>query len=196
MLNRTSKQFGVLLAILAALSGCGGEDTETSSVAAIVGKDFSGAYRFSWVECYDGNYDLSALATVSASSSVSTLVITGNTTESTTATNSCTVRMAGRIQFNETDVVSGVSVGSVDMLTSSISVVGASSCTVSTTLEPVSGSPAITPSSLSSTWNNSSSGSSNTADYLRDTDGNIYMFSVFQVSGYPSDICFMAYDRL
>lgn len=182
---------------LMTLSACGGEDAgTTSSASAITGKDFSGAYRFSWVECYDSNYDLSALATVSSSSPVSTLVITGNSSESTSATGSCTVKMRGTIQFNEQDYSSGISIGSVDMVTTSVTVTGASSCTLSTVLEPVTGSPAIIPSTVSSTWTNASTGSSNTADYVRDTDGYIYLFSVFQVSGSPSDMCFMAYQKL
>lgn len=184
------------LAVASILSGCGSDELIGAGTAAVInGKDFSGSYTLSGVECYNSS-GITALAGRNSGSASSQIVVSGNTRSSTSTGSTCTVRSSASIVFTEQGSSSGVSYGQVTMGATTASITGGSSCTLTTSFTAVTGSPSITPSSVSSTYSNGTAIPAVTADYLRDTDGTILLSSVIQVVGSPSDYCFFSYVKL
>lgn len=184
-----------ILSMLLLLSACGEETGSNSSSSAITGKDFSGRYLLDEVICFDSTgEDITAGAGFSASSAYTYLTITGNRSSETSSSSSCSATITGEITFTETSAgSSGGSIGTMDGRATSIRITGGSSCALSATLIPYSGSPSLTPSSGTKTYSASTPLVSSSADYLRLNDGTLLLRSSIQVVGYPSDMCFLVY---
>ncbi len=178
------------------VAACNSSDLSSlSTVSTVEGDDHSGTYRNIGVECYDSSQSLSALAGYSSSSPVGTLIISGNSTESTTVSSSCTARARGRAVFTRQGSGSGYTYGSVTLTTTSMTT-SSSSCSFTQTFVPVSGSPSISPGSINMSYSSSTSTGSVTGDYIHNDSGYIALLTALQVSGYPSDLCFYIFDRI
>jgi hypothetical protein len=179
------------------LFGCGKAEEEiNAATVAASGEDYSGSYRSVGFECYDNSGSmLTAAGTNTTGSASSTITLTRNTYESVSVSSSCTVRMSGSIVFTKTSETSSGHLGSVRMTPTSISLPGSSTCTLGLSWSLLSGSPSITPSSITTTWTASSPLTSTSADYIKNASF-IAMTSALQVVGYPTDICFLIYQKL
>ena len=175
--------------ILALVTGCG------SDSGSIQGKDFSGTYRLSAVECY-GSSSMTAYGVFSGSSPNETMSITGNSFDSTVTSSSCTYRSNGTMVFTEESSSGAASSGTLALTTNATTVTTGGTCTHTYTWTLSSGSGTITPSSFSSTVSTTSTPSSTNVSFLYDPSGYMLIFTSLQVSGQPSDLCFLSYQKL
>lgn len=181
--------------LLLALIGCGSEEEKGGDVPTIDGTDMTGTYRAIGVECYNSNGPLSAAANFTEDSPVETITIDGNSFESSTVSNSCTVRISGRMVFTaESDTSSG-GYGTMAISYNPVEITGGSPCSYEFTWDLVDNSPNIIPASKSATYSDGDTISDNSSIYLYNSS-HAGLLSVLQVSGSPTDLCFMIYRIL
>lgn len=169
---------------------CGGSGGGGAGDLPVEGVDLTGVYRLSRVSCVNSaGTAVTATANISVSSPTSTMTINKNQFSTQTLSGSCSSLTKGKIIFSDD---STVDITGVSTTTST-----QGSCAFTTTLVPQSGGT-ITPSSTTATINhNGTPPDFLDAGYVIDDDVTIIgIFSTFTVSGSPTDLCFIVYERI
>ena len=180
---------GLLLSLN--LFSCGDDSSSATNTNTILGRNLSGTYRLSAVQCFNLTAQtISASATPDANTAVETLVINGNALSVTDAGRTCTGVITGRIVFTASDTNSGTAAISGQRVALS----SGTSCTQTTTLVSTGGGT-ITPNSTTDTYTSGETLPDVTSSFATATGGALYLQSIFTVSGSPNDPCYLVYNR-
>lgn len=175
------------------LMACSGEDAPGNSPAAVEGADYSGTYSLAGVECYNSaGTAQTAAADFTGSTSAETITVSGNSATIKDTSGSCVGTETAKLVFTASDP----SYGTFALSNRSTSTSTGGTCSFGYTLNALSGG-AITPSSFNNTFYQGAMPSPFSASYIRNsTTGTIGLFTVLQVSGSSTDLCFLVYLRL
>lgn len=191
----------MILCLITFLMSCGGGGSSNSGPVAadIDSLDLTGVWRSVGIECYDSSLqNITAVGSISPSSSVGTIAIQGNqyTSESLGAgsSGSCSVSMsrsivanlqAGDPSYGAGEITVGATSASVDPTTSS--------CSLFLSFNMAQGN--ITPQTLNSTYTHNQPVPQDTGTFIINPP-YLALASLIQVVGRPTDICFFIYQKL
>jgi len=180
----------LVLVIASLLFGCVKSDGG-SATATIEGQDLSGAYRALEVRCYTDNTlsTVTARSSFDAASPTTNISISGNSFVSKNADSGCILTTSGRIVGNSTTQLLSFSGQTTTTST-------AATCNQTTTFQTIIGG-AIIPGSFNSVGTHNGTKADSQASYaVSPVDGSVWLFTVLQVQGSPSDKCFLIYLKL
>jgi hypothetical protein len=196
---------------LVILSACGKGNESSSGASAqavsatptptpisnqVIGQDISGTYVNTGIFCINPAGAVVASATYTSGSVTETLYINGNSIIVNYAMPTCSVTENGTIQLTKDSDLSGGNTGTFTQKINSIFLSGGvSSCNVSLTLNPVTGSAAFDIKSYSSTFTHQENLNQTINGTYLYTNNKIYsVFSTETVTGQPNDACWIIYE--
>ncbi len=177
------------LILILMLTACKGSDS--GSAASVEGQDLTGAYRALEVRCYTDNtlQTVTARSGFDVASPTINISISGNSSTGKNTDSSCVVTTNGRIVGNSSTQLLSFSGQTTTTSTGA-------SCSQTVTFQNISGGN-INPASLNVTANHNGTKPDTQGTYVvSPVDGSIWLYTVLQVQGSPSDKCFIIYLKL